>query len=78
VAETSLTVACDDGPRTVARTTTQPVTQIKAHRPRNSLSSTTSTPMTWQPMAMSRAGWTAAAGTLLLIAACVLARTSRR
>lgn len=34
VRDTDLTIHCDDGPRTVARTTTQPVTQIKAHWPR--------------------------------------------
>jgi hypothetical protein len=34
VSETDLTIHCDDGPRTIRRTTDQPVTQIKAHRPR--------------------------------------------
>ncbi len=35
VPETELTVHCDDdGPRTIRRTTTRPVTHIKAHRPR--------------------------------------------
>jgi hypothetical protein len=33
VADASLTVACDDGPRVFTRTTSQPVTQTKAHRP---------------------------------------------
>jgi hypothetical protein len=34
VSETELVIHCDDGPRTIRRTTTQPVTCIKAHRPR--------------------------------------------
>jgi transposase InsO family protein len=34
VTETELTIHCDDGTRTIRRTTTQPVTCIKAHRPR--------------------------------------------
>ena len=34
VTETQLAIHCDDGTRTIRRTTTQPVTCIKAHRPR--------------------------------------------
>jgi transposase InsO family protein len=34
VTDTELAIHCDDGTRTVRRTTDQPVTQIKAHRPR--------------------------------------------
>jgi hypothetical protein len=34
VGETEMTIECDDGHRTVRRTTTQPVRSIKAHRPR--------------------------------------------
>jgi len=34
VTETELVIRCDDGSRTVRRTTDQPVTRIKAHRPR--------------------------------------------
>lgn len=34
VTETELVIHCDDGPRTIRRTTNQPVTYIKAHRPR--------------------------------------------
>jgi hypothetical protein len=33
VTETELTVHCDDGIRTFRRTTEQPITRIKAHRP---------------------------------------------
>ena len=34
VSETELVIYCGDGTRTVRRTTDQPVTRIKAHRPR--------------------------------------------
>jgi hypothetical protein len=34
VTDTELTVHCDDGVRVFRRTTDQPVTRIKAHRPR--------------------------------------------
>ena len=34
VSETHLAIECDDGVRTVRWTTSQPVTRIKAHRPR--------------------------------------------
>jgi hypothetical protein len=34
VTDTQLAIHCDDGTRTIRRTTDQPVTQIKAHRPR--------------------------------------------
>jgi transposase InsO family protein len=34
VTDTQLVIACDDGPRTVTRTTTKPVNRIKADRPR--------------------------------------------
>jgi transposase InsO family protein len=34
VSATELTIHCDDGTRTIRRTTNQPVTRIKAHRPR--------------------------------------------
>jgi hypothetical protein len=34
VTDTQLAIHCDDGTRTVRRTTDQPVTRIKAHRPR--------------------------------------------
>lgn len=34
VTDTQLGIHCDDGTRTVRRTTNQPVTSIKAHRPR--------------------------------------------
>jgi hypothetical protein len=33
VTDTQLVVHCDDGTRTVRRTTDHPVTRIKAHRP---------------------------------------------
>ncbi len=34
VTDTNLIIGCDDGPRTIHRTTDQPVRSIKAHRPR--------------------------------------------
>jgi hypothetical protein len=34
VGDTELVIDCDGGPRTIRRTTTQPVRSIKAHRPR--------------------------------------------
>jgi hypothetical protein len=34
VSDTQLAIHCDDGTRTIRRTTDQPVTRIKAHRPR--------------------------------------------
>jgi transposase InsO family protein len=40
VTDTHLTAHCDDGPRTIRRTTTHPVTSIKAHRPRKTQTAT--------------------------------------
>jgi hypothetical protein len=34
VTDTELVVACDDGPRTVRRTNTLPIRNLKANRPR--------------------------------------------
>jgi hypothetical protein len=34
VTDTELAIHCDDGSRTIRRTTEHPVTRIKAHRPR--------------------------------------------
>ncbi|MGN9778588.1 hypothetical protein ACTMS0_22880 [Micromonospora sp. H33] len=34
VTDTDLAIHCDDGTRTIRRTNDQPVTRIKAHRPR--------------------------------------------
>lgn len=34
VTDTTLTIGCDDGPRTFQRTNDQPVRSIRAHRPR--------------------------------------------
>lgn len=42
VTDTDLFVHCDDGIRTIRRTTDHPVTQIKAHRPRKTESATSS------------------------------------
>jgi hypothetical protein len=33
VTDTDLVVACDDGPRTIRRTTTRPIRNLKANRP---------------------------------------------
>lgn len=50
VTDTELVIHCDDGLRTVRRATDQPVTRIKAHRPRKSQ------PLAWHDLGRDAVG----------------------